>query len=404
MEKNLKYNILLCGLVLYVLACLDMFAPKFIPIDNTQFKAIQSVLFAFLVLLSGTEQIKRNIYLNGFFVIFLGICISIFMASSMHEEQTIVESVRATLPRLFAYSTFFLLCKIRPSINFIEKLIFAIGFASAIQVIQIWYLFPNPIFGSFSVDPVRGIRMTALGDTFKVCLLFYCLNMMLSKFNKKHLFLFIICIISVILGIVRQVIFILTCLIFLFTFSNMSLLKKILFCCAFFCALHFATESEIYQASKTYTENEIEKNNGGENIRITAARYYINDAQVNILTRIFGNGCFAETSAYGAKALSMQEKNLCYPTDVGWAYFYHIYGILGVLGLFIIFWTTWKIQVPFRFMYLKYSVYYMMLASIASGPNLYYSQCILLPFICYLLGEVYQNKAYSEPLIEEKYE
>ena len=241
--------------------------------------------------------------------------------------------------------------------------------------------------------------MTALGDTFKVCLLFFSLNMMLIKFNKKHLIIFIICIISVILGIVRQIILILTCLTFLFAFNKMSLVKKVLFCSVFLVVLHFAAESETYQASKTYTENEIENQNG-ENIRITAARYYINDAQVNIFTRIFGNGCFAETSAYGAKALSMQEKNRCYPTDVGLAYFYHVYGVLGIGGLFIMFWITWKLQVPFRFMYLKYTVYYMILASIASGPNLYYSQCILFPFICYLLGEVYQSGAYSESMIE----
>jgi hypothetical protein len=286
------------------------------------------------------------------------------------------------------FSLFFLLCKIQPSIEWTEKFIFTIGLISALLVIQIWLLYPNILFGFFSENNVRGIRMTVTGDTFKMALFFFCINTLMIKKKKIWIFLLVVATASIILGIVRQIIIITAILSVFFIMKNSNLLKKFLFTIVVVLTFSFVTTTEIYQGSKKYTENEAYSNRGGENIRITAFKYYVNNAQENVITRILGNGDFAETSAYGQASLANQRKTLCYPTDVGWAYFYHVYGVFGVLGLLMIAYRTSKIQLPFRFHYLKYTVFYLMFAFVASGPLFYYSQSVVLPFLCYLMDKV----------------
>ena len=56
------------------------------------------------------------------------------------------------------------------------------------------------------------------------------------------------------------------------------------------------------------------------------------------------------------------------------------------MGLIII--KTVRIKIPERYEYMEYVIYYIMLASIASGPVLYSSQNIVLVVTCYLLGKV----------------
>lgn len=374
-------------LALYVLACLELFSASFLPITPTEFKAAQSILFAVIVLFTLRMKIEKTAFTLPFAIIVAGMFFSTYMGASMHEEQTIAESIRATLPRLMAYSLFFLLCKIRPGIEWTEKFIFMIGAISALLVIQVWLLYPNVLFGHFSENNIRGIRMIVAGDTFKMALFFFCINILMIKKKKIWVFLLLVTTMSIILGIARQIIILSAALSVFFVMKNSNLFKKILFAIAVAIVFSFVTDTEIYQRSKEYTENEAYKNRGGENIRITALKYYVNDAQENIITRILGNGDFAETSVYGKKSLANQKRTLCFPTDVGWAYFYHVYGLFGILGLLMIAYRTYKMPLPFRYHYLKYAVYYLMFSFIASGSLLYYSQCVVLPFLCYLMDK-----------------
>ena len=371
----------------YVLACLNLFSATFLPITPTEFKAAQSILFIIIVLLTLRKSIDKTTFTLPFAIIIVGMLISIYMGASMHEGQTIAESIRATLPRLMAYSLFFLLCKIRPSIELTEKFIFTMGAISALLVIQVWLLFPNVLFGYFSENNIRGIRMIVAGDTFKMALFFFCINILMIKKKKACAFLLVVATTSIILGVVRQIIILTAVLSIFFVMKNSNLFKKVLFAIVVALAFSFVTTTERYQGLKKYTENEVYKNQGGENIRVTAFKYYVNNAQENIVTRIFGNGDFAETSAYGRTSLANQKKTLCFPTDVGWAYFYHVYGLFGVLGLLMIAYRTYKIQLPFRYHYLKYTVFYLIFVFIASGSLLYYAQCVVLPFLCYLMDK-----------------
>ena len=79
---------------------------------------------------------------------------------------------------------------------------------------------------------------------------------------------------------------------------------------------------------------------------------------------------------------------LCFPSDVSLASFYWFFGILGITGIIMIFVITVRLDIPERYGYLKFVIYYIMLASIASGPLLYYSQNIVLVVVCYLLGKI----------------
>lgn len=373
----------------YILGCLSFFDPTFFDITPKALRYIQTISFVFLYIFLIKNKIKITPYFKGFFLIGVGMLFSIGTASTMHEGQSFTESFFAMLPRFLSYMLFFILLKLQPNIRFTEQIIFFIGLTSALVVIQIWILYPNILFGSFVDSSIRGTRMTANGDTFKICFMFYSLNMLLLKnSSKKYVFFFIICAISVILGIVRQVIVITTALCLMFCFFHISIKKWAFLLIIVTIGFISISKMDFYQRLVELTEIERHEDRGGENIRITATRYYINEAQENLITRIFGNGVPTEQSAYAKKVVQNESKTLCFGSDVGLAYFYHLYGILAILGLISLTWATWKIKIPFRFLYLKYCFAYILLASIASGPIIYVNECIALPFICYMLGKI----------------
>lgn len=171
--------------------------------------------------------------------------------------------------------------------------------------------------------------------------------------------------------------------------KDLKFYKKILVAALSVGILIYVVQMPYFQDLISVSERQMEQDTGDENIRVKAFCYYVDESQEGVLTRILGNGCYSYgNSQYGYDAMRAQNMTLCFPSDVSLASFYWFFGILGISGIFLIIIKTVKLAIPERYGYLKFVIYYIMMASIASGPLLYYSQNIVLVVVCYLLGKI----------------
>ena len=378
---------------IYVLSFLSFFSPQFLPFkieEQLSKLIIYSLFIVFSVCVIGNKNKEKNTYDKCFVLILWGFTFSIFMASTQHSEQSLPVSIMATLPYIVPFSTFFLLKKSRFNIDWLEKVFIIVGVLNVIMVLQLWGFMPNQLFGGLrEEDDGRGIRIGVEGDIFKVLLLFYSIYKF--KTTKKIIYagLICLCFITVFLSLTRQVMAISTFLAIIYYLKDLKFYKKILIAALSVCILISVIQMPYFQDLISVSERQIEQDAEDENIRVKAWRYYLDESQEGLLTRIFGNGCYSYgNSQYGYDERRNQLMTLCFPSDVSLVSFYWFFGILGITGIIMIFVKTFRLDIPERYGYLKFVIYYIMLASIASGPLLYYSQNIVLVVVCYLLGKI----------------
>lgn len=384
-------------LFLFLVSCVNFYSPQFLPfeIEEQIAKSITYSLYILLVALciSNRRWLENNTYDVCFKLILWSMPFSVIMASTQHAPQSLGVSIIAVLPYFVSYSCFFLLKKTKLSVLEIEKIMLLIGVINIMLTFQLWALLPNQLFGSIRLEEDgRGTRIGIDGDIFKTFFLFFSLYKYKIEKRKKWLFVVGICFVTVFISLTRQVMFITSVLAVLYYMRGIKFYKKII-------VVLLVSVTCLYIIQLPYFKNLIEvserqqerESSGNENIRITATRFYVDEAQENILTRIFGNGCYSYgNSAYGMEAYRQQYMTLCFPSDVGLVSVYYLFGILAIAGMVLLIINTIRINVPERFEYMKYVIYYIMLASIASGPVLYMSQNIVLVVTCYLLGKISQ--------------
>jgi len=381
-------------LYLFVIACIEFFSPRFLPIEikDTLAKAIIYVTF-FVLYLSALSSKKyknpfnSNLYNKSFVLICIAIIVSPIMASSQHEDQSFFVSIVAILPYLIPFLLFFILNRLNIPSHKIEKLLLIIGIINVLLVFQLFYLSPNQLFGGIGLnEDGRGVRLNVWGDIFKMVLFFYSINQFLITKKKLWIIVIVLCFITIIFSLTRQIMFWSLILAVIFFITKVKLYKKIIGLIFFVFLFQFIIELPYIQNLMMISTHQIEQNELDQDIRVIAFKYYINDNQENVATRILGNGCDSYgNSVWGEVRHQEMQNTQCYPTDVGIAAFYYYFGILGILGLLGILIVTIKIKIPPQYLYCKYVVYYILLASIASGPILYYHQCIVLPLVCYLI-------------------
>lgn len=377
----------------YLLAFIDFFSPQFLPfkIEEQVSKSIIYILYIIILILVGTNKsYERNEYGKCFILILCGIVVSILMACTQHSEQSFFVSIIATLPYIVPFSTFFILKKSNLSIGWLEKTLIIIGLLNVIMTFQLLTLMPNQLFGGLrEEDDGRGIRIGVSGDIFKMLLFFYSIYKFKATKQIKYVILILLCYVTILLSLTRQVMAISTFLGIIYYLKDLKLYKKVI--AAFFLVgvLVYTIQIPYFQNLISVSKRQIDYDSENENIRITAFKYYVNDGQENLFTRILGNGCYSYgNSQYGYDAKKEQYRTLCFPSDVSIASFYWFFGVLGILGIILILIKTFKLNINKEYEYLKYVIYYIMLASIASGPLLYYSQNIVLVVVCYMLGKI----------------
>lgn len=326
-------------------------------------------------------------------LLIISIFISIAMGCLFHEQSFMVSMI-ATMPYLFAYLFFFILMKLQVDKALIEKSLKILVVCSLVMYLANLAVLPNKIFGESQeeYDMSRGfVRLGVPMIEIVVIYLFYSINEWMITRRRKWLFWIGITIVLIVLSLTRQIILfsLVLGLLFVLKHARMSIRVGVVLLTVIFCYF-VLPQIPMYKTMMELSEEQAEKNKyEKEDIRITAWRFYTTDNQTNFVTPFLGNGIPSEgNSVWGIKHMKTiyyaYGGNGCFTVDVGWAGFYWYFGAFATFGLILMFWKGIIRKKNAGKQYLSYSLAFVAISAVASGPILFYSQICSVSLLFYL--------------------
>lgn len=384
-------------IVIVYLAAHGFFNPLgLIPVRMSKMAFYVSSLIVFIYAFSIKGKLKIQYPKKPYFFLLLGILFSSFMATSFHNQSFSVSFV-AVLPYFFGYLFFYLLSKFQLPIEKVEKMLRILTICSFLMYIVNLVNFPNKIFGESmseeDYDMSRGFARLGVPMIEVVVTYFlFCINRWIDTKKKKYIIWIVATSILIFMSLTRQVIAIAAIMGILFILQKAKLYKKIaaiLFC--IFLVYYVLPNIPMVDKMLELSENQFDANKyNEEDIRITAWRFYTTDYQTNEFTPILGNGVPSiGNSTWGDDFLTTVYTeyggNGCYAVDVGWAGFFWYFGAVATIALLVMFIKAIVKKKSKLIHYTTYSLLFIALTSIASGPILNFSQITSFSLIFYII-------------------
>lgn len=380
-----------------VFACIYLGAVGFLnPKGMFSAQAIRAMFYGFSVIglamaVASRPQLDIRYPKKTYFVLLAAILFSAVMASAFHP-QSLTVSVMTILPALFGYAFLFTLVRLEIPERDIIRFLMACAFVAVPVYFANVATFPNYLFGEAAdkvEDMTRGILRVAVPfmDVI-VMFLFYGLGRWMSTRNFKWIALIAMCTVMIFLSVTRQVIAISAVLGVIFVVRHSGWLVRIAVAGGVALTIFVILPSiPAYQAMTELSEDQAEHNEvNDEDIRVYDYRYFCDEFQTNDLTRIFGNGMPSfGNSRWGDFVDSEWDTNGTFLVDVGWAGFYWEFGAIAVVCLLSLMLSGATRRKPREKTYLGYTMWYLILTSVAGGPILYQFQILDICIVLYLI-------------------
>lgn len=387
--KNKKLYLL----VLVYLAAHGFFNPLGIVPDSLS-KGIFVVLSLLALFMAFKKRSTKVTYPKmGYRFLMVGIFVSSIMATVFHSQSYSVSLV-AVLPYLFGYLYFYVLEKFRIDIDLVEKALRVLTICSLGMYLVNLACFPNMVFGESQdeYDMSRGfVRIGVPMIEIVVACFFFSINQWMIFKKKKNVYWIILTAILIFMSLTRQVIALSAILGFLFVMQKASWFKKlIVIVCCIFVTYFVLPQIPMVKTMIELSEQQSLDNRSDEDIRITAWRFYTTEFQTNGITPYLGNGVPSYgNSKWGnfveqTTALRNDGGNACFTVDVGWAGFFWYFGGVATFCLILMFWKGIIRKKEINKQYLSYSLAFVAISAVASGPILFYSQICSLSLLFYL--------------------
>jgi len=358
---------------------------------------ITSLLITTFIVFPEIFKSQRNkIYSSLIRNIFLLMSFSMLMAY-FFWGQSLDLSFKFTSSYLTIIFFFFLL-KVKPNLDYIEKLIWL--FTILYILIWLYSLMKAPVltFGISNengLDNERGIfRLHIPGRGFVILSFFMAINKFSETKKLKWLFIFILLFVIIVLHVTRQVIA------FTFLFGLYYLIRnnKYLFLClGFIGIISFGiinikiTDTSVIGKVISLSGDQIDDaKSGEENIRITEYKYFFFKYSKSFATKIFGNGVPHPKGNLGKMESNLNKNLSIYANDVGYGEIYIRFGLLGLVFYGLIFYRVIRQKIPEKYMFAKLFMLYLILANIAASWLFYDS--IVICISLYILESCNNNQ------------
>lgn len=293
------------------------------------------------------------------------------------REQPLMLSYRISA-YLFVFLFFFYLCKVKPSLKFLENYILILGLLYVVLWLFAFSQLPNRVFyGGGEEDLIedvsRGIeRINFTGRLSMILAYFLCL--VRFSLTKKRIWLYatFFFFVFLVLQLTRQLILwtALATVIYIYSFSKKYFFIGLIIVLSggIFLKNVRLSEDTVIGAMIALTEAQAKNNNykSDEDIRITAYKFYMGDFSKNAVTDVIGNGMPHADSSYGKSHILAQNKGL-YLSDVGYAKIYVINGIIGLLLYLMLFVFSLRKKIPQNLAYAQLFIIFLIPANIAAG-------------------------------------
>jgi|WetSurMetagenome_2_1015567.scaffolds.fasta_scaffold01922_6 hypothetical protein len=364
-----------------------------------------SIFIGLIVAILNGQKIKGcKDAIRYFYIIVSFILISILSVSIFHE-QSLTDSIYATLITLCSYLTFYIFLRYNVSIKKLEIFFIIISIVSTIIYLINFVNFPNLVFGNleFNISTNRGIpRIPIPFLDIIILVVYYSINKLNMSSRKIWILPVFLGIIIICMSVVRQVIFFALIVAMLLWLKQISLWKKIiLIVSALAIYLYIIPQIEIFKNLTQITQEQVH-NQQTADLRTSSLAFFTYGYQTNALTPFIGNGMTfigdgntqARQSVWGKNFEILAENHDAHITDVGWVGFFWNFGIFAAVALFLLMFNGAKLIRNNKYLYLKYWLYFEMLLGLFSGPILYNNQIMTIMLIS---ATVYGNrKVFSE--------
>ena len=369
---NKKSIILLVFTILFVESFLNPFG--IISSLGRSYTLLCYVVFSLLGIYSikyGNKLDNKFPYkLYLFFII--NIACSSLMAWNFHGQGLLV-SMSAVFGTVLTFTL--LLFFLRLDLNSSEYigLIKSFALLGMVSYIINAIAFPSIILGGSeyeNIDMSRGIVRIRLPFVIWIVLFFFY---SIDKWNRtgvrRNLYYAALCYLFILLSVTRQTILFSTVLGVIMILRRYSwkyrFLVLVISMSFYFYVLpkvpFINTMIELSEDQVDKSQNEI------PDTRIIDYIYYCDYSQVNIYTRIFGNGVPGSDSNWQKEEADNAEVNKIYDVDVSWAVFYNRFGAISVILLLIILFNTFQYCKNENKQYVSYWILYVVATAFASG-------------------------------------
>lgn len=384
-------------IILFIFASLCFYNPSQIlsvPVQKMAFYSI-SVLCIFVAFRNYKSTNFKDFPKVAYCLLIFGFVIAALMGTVFHEQSMVV-SIQAILFRWFAYSFLFILFAFNPPIEKIEKLLVVMGIIGMIVNGVNMLTAPHCLFGSEQeeIDNSRGFIRVRTTIIYIVFLFFYSLSQ--YKIQKKKLWglSIIASYMFIVFWVARQYIVLAAAFGLFFYMSKVKLYKKFIIV-LFFLGFYQIVISEVPFVKNMIemSENQHERSEEKDDIRIIAWDFYTNSYQTNEVTRILGNGVPSMgNSTWGYEFQKITDALRVFPSDVGWAGFYFYHGLLALLGLAYIFIKAIFCKKVKRYQYISYPLLLYCITSFAGGGILFPEEVTALMLFFYIALKTKEKK------------
>lgn len=294
--------------------------------------------------------------------------------------QSLLDTFVSTIP-YFSFLFYFVLLKANPSPKEVEKAIWAFLLIYIFCFYAALAVAPTRIFTGYgelekAIDTERGmarIRLTLIGAGP----LYIGFFLAISRFKKTQQKIWVlysaIIFLTIVFQLGRQAIFYSFILGLLYYLDNLRLINKVFISLIFASGLWLLVNfNPVISALIEKSETEYAgQNDGDENARIGAYKFYLFEVSPNVITSIIGNGQYSlGKSEYGDYIDRYGRSQGYIPADVGYASIYLYFGIFGILIFIALIVAVLRLNVASEFLYLKYYIVFLYTGNVAGSTLL----------------------------------
>ncbi len=316
---------------------------------------------------------------------FLFVIMFSIVSSSLIYGQSLLPSLRATVP-LLIYSLYFFLQNHRFEVRKLEEIVLIICVLYLLCFLFALYKAPEQIFGinDKAIFDQRGVyRVRVYGRGFLHLAFFIALNRYIVTNKFKWLYFAFILFAFIVAHVIRQYILFSLVIGGLMLLVNVSWKRKVFITITSTLVIIMSFNLPVFEALYDLSQRQLNEQSYGEDIRVTAYKFFFNDFSKHIYTDIFGNGMPFGSGSYGQYVKGYVNNYLhIFHSDVGYAFSYANFGILSILVLGIILIRVVNNNLSKQALYAKYFIIFSFCSNILSSyifsPTSYTAVCIAL--------------------------
>ena len=317
----------------------------------------------------------------------ISIFISVFCAYYFWD-QSLPDCLLAILYPVAGYNLYFYLVKKNVPVATIEKIILIMGLTSVAAFLVSFIIFPRQIFNNpyNNEEFTRGFQRIQLSG-FGFIYLFFFMSLNKIFINKHGNIKWIIFAVAaytcILLSLTRTYIAFTTIIALIYVLRNSKMYVKGLIIGGIVAAIFVIPNLSFVQKMVETTKSDVAESK--DYIRIQAARYFLDNFQPSVITRILGNGfSYGDKSDYGKLMTKLNQSEFYYVEDLGLIGLYIYLGVLAILAYIIIFYKGLKEKLSSGMNYLKMFITYLLFIGLNSFATYNTSFLLCIVFVLYL--------------------